>query len=240
MAKNSKKVRGRPRQGKDDTFFPLPQDVQNFVNQVNFQTNLSLKDIAQFYRREFTAQGLAEIAPVTVIEDGCVSLAFAGLPDDGKVIVQAVDLGYGSNVGMRNVNLRTEGGGKSAERPCPYYATVSIDSIDIALGMTGVALEKAGYSNSAELVKENFVAECTVCGVKISGAGILSEQRQLLRSWGKEGVVLHRGPDAVAWENLDEKKCVKPGCNSTTYRLSWTDSETKHIFDSVLSRFEQA
>ncbi len=118
-------------------------------------------------------------------------------------------------------------------------ATVNIGKIDIVLGMTGLALEKAGYTDAPKRVKESFVAECTVCGVKISGAGILSEQRQLLSHWGKEGVVLYRGPDALAWENLDENKCVKPSCNSTAYRLSWTDSETRHIFDSVLSRFEQ-
>ena len=41
----------------------------------------------------------------------------------------------------------------------------------------------------------------------------MSEQRWLARQWGKEGVVLYRGPDALAWENLDENKCVKPGCN---------------------------
>jgi hypothetical protein len=118
-------------------------------------------------------------------------------------------------------------------------ATVNIGAIETVLGMTGLALEKAGYSDARKLVKDSFAAECTVCGVKITGEGILSEQRQLLREYAKEGVVLYRGPDALAWENLDENKCVKPGCNSTTYRLSWRDSETRHIFNSVLSRFEQ-
>ncbi len=245
MSELLKKETGLSSQGKYDTFFPLPQDVQNFAktlntDQVNFQTNLSLEDIAQFYRKEFSARGLAEMTLVTLIADDCISLAFAGLPDDKKVIVQATDLGFSSDVGIRNVNLRTEGGSRSPERAGHPSNTVNVSTIDIVLGMTGLELEKAGYSNAPKLVKDSFTAECTVCGVKISGAGILSEQRQLLRSWGKEGVVLHRGPDAIAWETLDEKKCVKPGCNSTTYRLSWTDSETKHIFDSVLSRFEQA
>ena len=117
-------------------------------------------------------------------------------------------------------------------------ASVNIGAIDIVLGMTGLALERAGYSDALKLVKDSFAAECTVCGVKISGADILSEQRQILSQYTKAGVVLYRGPDALAWENLNENKCVKPGCNSTTYRLSWTDSETKHIFNSVLSRFE--
>ena len=124
---------------------------------------------------------------------------------------------------------------KRLERVKGQSAIVNIGAIELILGMTGVDLEKAGYSNAAELVKENFIAECTVCGVKISGAGILSEQRQ----YAKEGVVLYRGPDALAWENLDKNKCLKPGCDSTTYRLSWTDSETRHIFNSVLSHFEQ-
>ncbi len=206
------------------------------ANQVNFQTNLRLEDIVQFYRREYNARGLSEIALMTVISAECISLAFAGLPDDKKVIVQAVDLGYGD---MRNINLRSEGGGRSPEELPRPPATVKSGVIDIVLGMTGLALEKAGYSNAADVVKENFFAECTVCGVKISGANILSEQRQLFRQWGKEAVVLYRGPGALAWENLDENKCVKPGCNSTTYRLSWTDSETRHIFDSVRSRFEK-
>ena len=244
LAKPLKKVKKQSRQGKYDTLFPLPQDVQNFAktlktDQVNFQTNLSLGDIAQFYRRELTSQGLAEIELVTLVADDCISLAFAGLPDDKKVIVQAVDLGYSSNVDMRNVNLRTEGGGESPERPRHPRATVNANTIDIVLGMTGVALEKAGYTDALKLVKDSFAAECTVCGVKISGEAMLSEQRQLLREYAKEGVVLYRGPDALAWENLDKNKCVKPGCNSTTYRLTWMDSETRHIFNSVLSRFDQ-
>jgi len=239
-----KKVKKQSRQVKYDTLFPLPQDVQNFAktlktDQVNFQTNLSLEDIVQFYRREFTAQGLSEISLVTLIADDCISLAFAGLPDDKKVIVQAVDLGYSSVTNMRNVNLLTEGGERSHESPYHVCDTVNVDKIDIVLGMTGVALEKAGYSDAPKRVKDSFAAECTVCGFKITGEGILSEQRQLLREYAKEGVVLYRGTDALAWENLDENKCVKPGCNSTAYRLTWRDSETRHIFNSVLSRFEQ-
>ncbi len=241
LAKRSKETRRQSRQEKDDAFFPLPRDAKNVektlgTNQVGFQTNLSLEDIVEFYRREFTGRGLTEIALVTVIADECISLAFAGLPDDKKVIVQAVDLGY---VDMRNVSLRTEGGEKGPEKPCPPPATIKIGVIDIVLGMTGLALEKAGYSNAAEIVKGSFFAECTICGVKISGANLLSEQRQLLRQWGKEAVILYRGPDALAWENLDENKCVKPGCDSISYRLSWTDSETRHIFDSVLLCFEK-
>ncbi len=244
LARPLKKKRRQTRRGKYDITFPLPQDVQNFAktkeDQVNFQTNLSLQDIAQFYRREFTAQGLVEIAPVAVIANDCISLAFAGLLHDEKVIVQAVDLGYMLKAGMRNVNVRTEVDRKDSEEDLHALCTVNVGAIEIVLGMTGLALEKAGYSDAADLVKENFIAKCTVCGVTISGADIMSEQRQLFRQWGKEAVVLYRGPDALAWENLDEKKCVRPGCSSTTYQLSWTDSATRHIFDSVLSRFEQS
>ena len=118
-------------------------------------------------------------------------------------------------------------------------AAVNIGPIDIVLGMTGLALEKAGSSDAVRLVKDSFVAECTVCEVKITGAAILSEQRQVLSRYAKEGVLLYRGSEALAWENLNDNKCVKPGCNSTTYRLTWTNSETRHVFDSILSRFEQ-
>ena len=169
-----KRVKGQSRQAKYDTLFPLPQDVQNFAktlktDQVNFQTNLSLGDIAHFYRRELTSQGLAEIVLVTLVADDCISLAFAGLPDDKKVIAQAIDLDYSSNVSMRNVNLRTEGDGERPERVGHPSATVNANTVNIVLGMTGVSLEKAGYANALKRVKDSFAAECTVCGVKITG-----------------------------------------------------------------------
>ncbi len=93
--------------------FPLPQDVQNFRKtlrggQINFQTGLTLGEIADFYRGEFTARGLVEIELLTLITDECISLAFTGLPRDRRAILQAIDLGYGSNIDKRNVNLRTE------------------------------------------------------------------------------------------------------------------------------------
>ena len=65
--------------------FPLPRDVQNFRKtlrggQVNFQTDLTLGEIADFYRKAFTARGLVEIKLLTLITDECISLAFTGLP----------------------------------------------------------------------------------------------------------------------------------------------------------------
>ncbi len=98
---------------KYDMSFPLPGDVQNLRKtlrggQVNFQTDLTLREIVDFYRRGFTARGLVEIELLTLITDECISLVFTGLPRDKRAILQAIDLGYGSNIDRRNVNLRTE------------------------------------------------------------------------------------------------------------------------------------
>ncbi len=133
LGKILEKLRRQSRQQKYDTPFPLPQDVQDFTktlktDQVNFQTNLRLGDIAEFYRRAFTVQGFVEIELATVIADDSISLAFAGLPGDKKVIVQAVDRGYSSNIDKRNVNLRTEGSGPRRGMPDGAYWAYDFDS----------------------------------------------------------------------------------------------------------------
>jgi hypothetical protein len=100
-------------QSKKDTPFPLPENVQNFTkslksNQINFKTHLGLQEIVNFYRQVLTEQGFTEHKLLTVIENDFISLAFEGLPDSKIIVLQAVDLAYGSNKDIRNVNIRTE------------------------------------------------------------------------------------------------------------------------------------
>jgi hypothetical protein len=100
-------------QGRRDTAFPLPGDVQNFIkalksDQINFKTHLSLEEIIHNYRQAFTEQGFTEIKLLTVIAEDCISLVFEGLPEGKVIVLQAVDLGYGSHKDIRHVNIRTE------------------------------------------------------------------------------------------------------------------------------------
>jgi len=85
--------------------FPLPDDVQNFMqldeNSINFQTDLSLEEVVDFYRDVFIAQGLTERKLLTVIEDNVVSMVFDGLPNGMAIVLQCVDLGSSTNVNLR-------------------------------------------------------------------------------------------------------------------------------------------
>jgi hypothetical protein len=87
--------------------FPLPDDIQNLMqldeNSINFQTNLSLDQVVDFYRDAFSAQGLTERKLLTVIEDEVVSMVFDGSPNGMALVLQCVDLG-----GSTNINLRFE------------------------------------------------------------------------------------------------------------------------------------
>jgi hypothetical protein len=105
------------KQRKKDTPFPLPENVQNFTkslksNQINFQTHLSLKEIVSFYRQAFTEKGYTEYKLLTVIEHDFISLAFEGLSESKIIVLQAVNLCFGSSNDARNVNIRTENGQK--------------------------------------------------------------------------------------------------------------------------------
>lgn len=105
-----------------ETAYPLPDDVRNVVQplrgtQLNFQTGLSLTDLTAFYRRALTARGLTEVTALTTFGEAFVSLAFTGGDDADLVVLQAVDLAYGSTADLRNVNLRTEPRSPSAPRP---------------------------------------------------------------------------------------------------------------------------
>jgi len=88
-----------------DTAFPLPDDVQNFMQLgddiINFQTSLSLSEVVDFYRDTFNTQGLTERTLLTVISDMAVSLVFDGDPSGMAIVLQCVDLGDGTT----NVNL---------------------------------------------------------------------------------------------------------------------------------------
>lgn len=96
--------------GEYDTVFPLPPDVQNFMgeggeSQVNFQTNLSLEEVIEFYRDEFTMQGLTERGINTSITEEAFSMVFDGSPNGQELVIQGVDLGETTNVNMRFEDL---------------------------------------------------------------------------------------------------------------------------------------
>jgi hypothetical protein len=91
-----------------DTVFPLPDDVQNFTGeggegQVNFQTDLSLVEVVEFYRQAFAEKGLTEYEILTSVEDQSFSMVFTGWPNSLELVIQGVDL-----VESTNVNIRLE------------------------------------------------------------------------------------------------------------------------------------
>ncbi len=88
--------------------FPMPPNVSNVTNvgngSVNFQTDMSLKDVIAFYRDAFKKEGLTERTVNTSITDKTFSLVFDGDPSGKAIVVQGVDLGNGQT----NVNIRYE------------------------------------------------------------------------------------------------------------------------------------
>lgn len=110
---NTQNLNNQPVQTIFDTTYPMPDDARNFSkplrgDQINFQTNLSLEQITTFYRRAFAERELTEIELLTNITEESISLVFKGADDVRQVVLQAVDLAYGTNMDLRNVNLRTE------------------------------------------------------------------------------------------------------------------------------------
>ena len=98
---------------KYDKPFPLPDNVQNLTNtlktdEINFQTTLTLDDIAKFYRGAFAEQGLSERKLFANFSREYNTLIFEGLPSGRIILVTAVDLAYGMNQDLRNVNIKTE------------------------------------------------------------------------------------------------------------------------------------
>jgi len=94
--------------GKYDTEFPLPSDVDNFMElengSINYQTSMKLTEVVDFYRNEFSNAGYDEREITTVINDTTFSIVWEGHPSGQLLVVQGVDLGNGAV----NVNVRLE------------------------------------------------------------------------------------------------------------------------------------
>jgi hypothetical protein len=98
---------------KYDKPFPLPDNIQNFTNtsktdMINFQTTLTLEDIAKFYRGAFAEQGLSERKLFAYFGPEYITLIFEGLPSGRIILVSAIDLAYSMNQDLRNINIKTE------------------------------------------------------------------------------------------------------------------------------------
>jgi hypothetical protein len=94
--------------GKYDTEFPLPSEVENFMDlgdgAINYQTSMELLDVVEFYRNEFANAGYVERDITTVINEDTFSIVWDGHPSGQAIVVQGVDLGNGTV----NVNVRFE------------------------------------------------------------------------------------------------------------------------------------
>jgi hypothetical protein len=94
--------------GKYDTEFPLPSDVESFMDlgdgAINYQTSMQLTDVVEFYRNEFANAGYVERDITTVINDDTFSIVWDGHLSGQAIVVQGVDLGNGTV----NVNVRFE------------------------------------------------------------------------------------------------------------------------------------
>lgn len=87
--------------------FPISDDATNPViiaGVLNYASNLSIEELVEFYRSEFTALGYTERTVLTLIQDGTVNLVFDGHPSGNAIIVQMIDLIV---LGV-NVNVRLE------------------------------------------------------------------------------------------------------------------------------------
>ncbi len=94
--------------GKYDTEFPVPNEVENFLNledgSINFQTPMKLNEVLKFYRDAFAQAGYDEREITTAITDTTFSIVWDGHASGKAIVVQAVDLGDGTV----NVNVRLE------------------------------------------------------------------------------------------------------------------------------------
>ena len=94
----------------ETTEFPLPPHVENFMEMgadaINYQTDMALLDVVEFYQGEFESQGYTERTILTVISDDntTFNLVFDGHPSGKAIVIQGVDLGNGAV----NVNVRLE------------------------------------------------------------------------------------------------------------------------------------
>ena len=92
-----------------ETEFPMPSGAKNVMNisgTVNYQVEMSLDEVMDFYRAEFNTQGLTERDILTVVSDGTFSMVFDGASNGIPIVVQGVDLGDGtSNINVRNEDI---------------------------------------------------------------------------------------------------------------------------------------
>ena len=92
------------------TGFPMTADAHNITEigdgSLLYYTNLSLEEVMQFYRAEYTSRGYTERELLTVVEadSGVFSMVFDGDPSGKGVVIQSVDLQDGS----RTVAIRLE------------------------------------------------------------------------------------------------------------------------------------
>ncbi|MFH0871536.1 MAG: hypothetical protein V1878_03480 [bacterium] len=106
-------IRNQSKEHEYGTSFPLPEDVRNFSKALKsdltqFQTGLSLEEIGEYYRQAFAKLGFIEYGLLTNITREYVGLVFVKPPQEKAVVIQAVDLGYGTDRDLRHVSLRTE------------------------------------------------------------------------------------------------------------------------------------
>ena len=87
-----------------DVEFPLPDDARNVMEMggtVNFQTDLSMEEIAEFYRQEITALGYVEREITTIVNEDLVNLVFDDPEGGESIVIQAIPLDDATNVGIR-------------------------------------------------------------------------------------------------------------------------------------------
>lgn len=100
---------GAAMEEKGSSMFPMTEDAKNVQNpqgpeSANYQTDMSIADIAAFYREALGAQGMTERTINTVENDTVLNLVMDGHESGKALIVQVTNLPSG----QRNVNVRFE------------------------------------------------------------------------------------------------------------------------------------
>lgn len=86
-----------------DVGFPLPDDahdVMEIEGGVNFRTDMSMEEIAEFYRQEITDMGYVEREVTTVVNEDLVNLVFDNPAGGESIVIQAIPLEGETNVGI--------------------------------------------------------------------------------------------------------------------------------------------
>jgi hypothetical protein len=71
---------------------------------MSLETELSIKELLAFYRKELAAQGLEENKQLTLEIDSVFSLVMGSLPDGKSVVVQGVKI----DAKKTNITVRME------------------------------------------------------------------------------------------------------------------------------------